>query len=53
VHGFLNIDQPGKDTWKHAQAGADIVVYFLPTKKWPLSRKLMRKRTLDEIAKKT
>jgi len=24
VHGF-DMDKPGKDTWRHAQAGADIV----------------------------
>jgi molybdopterin-guanine dinucleotide biosynthesis adapter protein len=31
VHGF-DIDKPGKDTWKHAQAGADTVVISSPRK---------------------
>ncbi len=31
VHGF-EMDQPGKDTWRHAQAGADIVVISSPQK---------------------
>ena len=24
IHGF-EMDRPGKDTWRHAQAGADVV----------------------------
>jgi len=31
VHGF-EMDQPGKDTWRHAQAGADIVAISSPHK---------------------
>ena len=31
VHGF-EMDQPGKDTWRHAQAGADIVAISSPRK---------------------
>ncbi|MFZ3102298.1 MAG: molybdopterin-guanine dinucleotide biosynthesis protein B [Desulfitobacteriaceae bacterium] len=31
VHGF-EMDQPGKDTWRHAQAGADMVVISSPRK---------------------
>ncbi|MCB8814805.1 molybdopterin-guanine dinucleotide biosynthesis protein B [Desulfosporosinus shakirovi] len=31
VHGF-EMDQPGKDTWHHAQAGADIVAISSPHK---------------------
>ncbi|MHC1698622.1 MAG: molybdopterin-guanine dinucleotide biosynthesis protein B [Geobacteraceae bacterium] len=31
VHGF-DIDKPGKDTWRHAQAGADAVIISSPTK---------------------
>lgn len=50
VHGF-NIDQPGKDTWKHAQAGADIVVISSP-QKMAIIEKVDEERTLDEIAKK-
>lgn len=29
VHGF-QMDQPGKDTWRHAQAGADVVAISSP-----------------------
>ncbi len=29
VHGF-EIDRPGKDTWRHAQAGSDVVVLAGP-----------------------
>lgn len=29
VHGF-EIDRPGKDTWRHAQAGSDVVVIASP-----------------------
>lgn len=31
VHGF-DMDKPGKDTWRHAQAGADMVVISSPHK---------------------
>ncbi|MHB8124727.1 MAG: molybdopterin-guanine dinucleotide biosynthesis protein B [Desulfitobacteriaceae bacterium] len=31
VHGF-NIDIPGKDSWRHTQAGADVVVISSPQK---------------------
>ncbi len=31
VHGF-DMDKPGKDTWRHAQAGADMVVIASPQK---------------------
>ncbi len=31
VHGF-EIDHPGKDTWRHAQAGADVVCISSPAK---------------------
>ncbi len=31
VHGF-EIDQPGKDSWRHAQAGADVVCISSPQK---------------------
>ena len=48
VHGF-SIDQPGKDTWKHAQAGADIVI-ISSHQKMATIEKVERERTLDEIA---
>lgn len=50
VHGF-NIDQPGKDTWRHARAGADLVVISSPQKMATIE-KVDRERTLDEIANK-
>ncbi len=31
VHGF-DMDKPGKDTWRHAQAGADMVVISSPVR---------------------
>lgn len=31
VHGF-QMDKPGKDTWRHGEAGADIVVISSPQK---------------------
>lgn len=31
VHGF-EMDRPGKDTWRHAQAGADVVAISSPQK---------------------
>lgn len=31
VHGF-SLDSPGKDTWKHAEAGADIVCISSPNR---------------------
>ncbi|KUO48964.1 MAG: molybdopterin-guanine dinucleotide biosynthesis protein MobB [Desulfitibacter sp. BRH_c19] len=50
VHGF-DIDVPGKDTWKHAQAGADTVVISSPNK-IAIIEKLSEEKTLDEIAEK-
>lgn len=48
VHGF-DIDRPGKDTWRHAQAGADTVVISSP-QKLALIRKVPRELSLDEVA---
>lgn len=48
VHGF-SIDQPGKDTWRHAQAGADLVI-ISSRQKVAVIEKVARERTLDEIA---
>ncbi len=50
VHGF-SIDQPGKDSWKHAQAGADIVVISSP-QKMAVIEKVEQERSLDEIAER-
>jgi len=48
THGF-DIDRPGKDTWKHAEAGADIVAISSPTKV-AFIEKVERELTLDEVA---
>ncbi|SNR99244.1 molybdopterin guanine dinucleotide biosynthesis accessory protein MobB [Anaerovirgula multivorans] len=47
VHGF-DIDHPGKDTWKHGQAGSDIVMISSPIK-FAKIEKVEREYTLDEI----
>ncbi len=43
VHGF-EIDRPGKDSWRHAQAGSDLVAIVSP------ERFAMIGRTAGEIA---
>lgn len=50
VHGF-EIDHPGKDTWKHGQAGSDIVMISSP-EKFAMIEKVQREYTLDEIVSK-
>lgn len=50
VHGF-DIDHPGKDTWLHAQAGADIVS-ISSTNKMAIIEKLEREYSLDEMIEK-
>jgi molybdopterin-guanine dinucleotide biosynthesis protein B len=47
VHGF-DIDQPGKDSWRLAQAGSDTVVIASP-KKLALIKRLDRELALNEI----
>ncbi len=47
-HGF-DIDRPGKDTWRHAQAGSDNVIISSPNK-LAMIKRLEREMTLDEIA---
>ncbi len=47
VHGF-DIDHPGKDTWRHAQAGSDHVV-IASSEKLASIRRLDHELTLDEI----
>jgi molybdopterin-guanine dinucleotide biosynthesis protein B len=48
THGF-EIDQPGKDSWRHAQAGSDTVVLSSP---WRVAviKRLEEEMGLDEIA---
>ncbi|MDO8886903.1 molybdopterin-guanine dinucleotide biosynthesis protein B [Candidatus Oleimmundimicrobium sp.] len=48
VHGF-DIDVPGKDSWKHAQAGVDSVVVS-SAGKIAVIKKLEAELSLDEIA---
>ncbi|MEG6585720.1 molybdopterin-guanine dinucleotide biosynthesis protein B [Dendrosporobacter sp. 1207_IL3150] len=47
VHGF-DIDHPGKDTWRHAQAGADIVCISSP-QKMALIKKVDQELSLDQV----
>jgi len=47
AHSF-ELDQPGKDTWRHAQAGSDHVVIASPTRIAHIQR-LERELTLPEI----
>ena len=49
THPGFEIDQPGKDTWRHAQAGSDSVVLAAPDKIATI-RRLKRELSLDEIA---
>jgi len=48
-HPGFEIDHPGKDTWRHAQAGSDHVVIAAPDKIASI-RTLQKELTLDEIA---
>jgi molybdopterin-guanine dinucleotide biosynthesis adapter protein len=47
VHGF-DMDKPGKDTWRHAQAGADIVAISSP-EKIAVLEKVPGDQPLDEV----
>jgi len=49
THGF-EIDRPGKDTWRRAQAGTDVVVISSP-EKMAMIKKTGRDLPLDEIAR--
>ncbi|MBC7324588.1 MAG: molybdopterin-guanine dinucleotide biosynthesis protein B [Moorella sp. (in: Bacteria)] len=48
THGF-DIDRPGKDTWRHAEAGADVVVISSP-RKMALIERVEAELSLDAIA---
>jgi len=50
VHGF-EIDKPGKDTWKHAQAGADIVAISSP-QKLAIIERVEEEYSLDDVIKR-
>ncbi len=47
LHGF-DIDHPGKDSWRHREAGARLTVLASP-KKVALIRDVVRDYTIDEI----
>jgi molybdopterin-guanine dinucleotide biosynthesis protein MobB len=47
-HAGFEIDQPGKDSWRHAQAGSDHVVIAAPDK-IASYRFVEKELTLDEI----
>lgn len=49
IHSF-EIDVPGKDSWRHAQAGSDIVVISSP-RKLALIKRVVQEMTLEEIAR--
>lgn len=46
-HGF-EMDKPGKDTWRFAQAGADVVAISSPHK-MAILETVKEERTLDEV----
>jgi len=50
AHQGFDIDQPGKDTWRHAQAGSDHVIIAAPDKLASI-RQLARELSLDEIVR--
>ncbi|HWR40908.1 MAG TPA: molybdopterin-guanine dinucleotide biosynthesis protein B [Patescibacteria group bacterium] len=47
VHGF-EMDKPGKDTWRHAQAGADVVCISSP-QKMAMIKKVEQELLLDQV----
>ena len=47
-HPGFEIDYPGKDTWRHAKAGSDLVIIAAPDKIASIQR-LDRELDLDEI----
>lgn len=48
-HAGFEVDQPGKDTWRHAQAGSDHVVIAAPDKVASI-RRVEREPGLYELA---
>ena len=49
THGF-DIDHPGKDSWRHAKAGADVVIISSP-QRLALIERLDEEMPLGEIAR--
>jgi len=48
-HGNFEIDQPGKDTWLHAEAGADVVM-ISSAQKMAVIKKTEYELPLEELA---
>ena len=48
AHPGFEIDKPGKDTWRHARAGSDVVIIAAPDKVASI-RRVEREPTLDEL----
>jgi molybdopterin-guanine dinucleotide biosynthesis protein MobB len=48
-HPGMEIDQPGKDSWRHAQAGSDLAIVVSPDRMASI-RRLDREPRLDELA---
>jgi len=48
THGF-DMDKPGKDSWRHAQAGSDMIAVSSPSKV-AMIRKVEQELSLDEVA---
>lgn len=46
--GDFEIDHPGKDTWWHAQAGADVVVISSPNK-MALIERVEKEKSIDDL----
>jgi len=46
----VNFDKPGKDSWRHIQAGSEATVLASPDKTW-LVKPATQSATLDEIAR--
>ena len=47
----LSMDTPGKDTWRHAQAGASVVVSLAPHELTTIRRGDTRRMTIEEVIK--
>lgn len=50
-HGNFQVDRPGKDTWKHTQAGSEVTVISSPSK-LAIMEKVEAEYNLDEIIEK-
>ncbi|TWH49482.1 molybdopterin-guanine dinucleotide biosynthesis protein B [Sporomusa sp. KB1] len=48
-HNDFEIDKPGKDTWRHAEAGADVVCLASPHK-MAMIKKTDQELSLDQVA---